>query len=143
VAWTAQQSIILETTFAATVSNGNDVIRLPARSGRAPRTSGGTISDWRFRACPLPVRFEHVERANLTNTFVPLPDLLAHVPRTAAYLPFVHAGVAAECTPWKLNRAPAPPTDRFAESVALGLAPLFSADDTPAASAHAWRYRQE
>src|SRR6476646_3941542 len=87
------------------------------------------------------MRLEHVDPANLTDAFVSLLDLLTDVPGAASYLPFMNASVTAKCPSRRRNRTVAPSTDWLAASVALGLSPLFSGDDTGPASAHALSYR--
>lgn len=143
MARTAQQSIVFEAAFAATISDGDDVVGFPSRTRGAPCASSGTIGHGRFRSCPLPVRLEHVESAQLTDALVPFLDLLSNVPRAASNFPFVNARVTAEGAPRQLDDRVAPATDRFAGGVALGLAPLIRGNDTRAPSAHARSYRRK
>src|SRR4051812_44593174 len=114
MAWTAEQSIVFQSAFAATVSDRDDVIGLPTWSRHAPRPSAGAIGHRRLRTRPLPVGLHDVEAANLTNAFVALFYLLTNVPGAASDLPFVNAAVAAECASGRFHGAAAPSADRFA-----------------------------
>jgi hypothetical protein len=143
VARAAEQSIVFKPALAATISDGNNVIRFPARTRGAPRPSSRAIGHGRFRSRPLPVRLKHIEPADLTNPLIPLLDLLSNVPRAASNLPFVNAPVAAERAPRRFDDAVAPATDWFTRRIALGLAPLFGGNDAGSAGAHAGSYRQE
>src|SRR5262245_42966373 len=92
----AEETEVLETTLATAVRDRNNVIRLPARPSRAPAPPRGPIGHRWFRARPLAMRLDHVQAAQAANPFVAFLDFAAHVPRTAADLPLVHARVAAE-----------------------------------------------
>ena len=143
VAWTAQQSIVFKSAFAAAIGDGDDVIRLPTRTRGAPRASSGAIGHRRLRSRPLPVRLKHVESAQLANPLVSFLDLLSHIPRAASNFPFVNARVTAEGAPRRLDDTVAPATDGFAGGIALRLSPLIRGNDTRATSAHARSYRRE
>jgi hypothetical protein len=143
VARTAQQSIVFKSAFAATIGDGDDVVRFPSRTCGTPCASSGTIGHGRFRSRPLSVRLEHVEPAQLTNALVSFLDLLSNVPRAASNLPFVDARITAEGATRRLDDRAAPATDRFARRIALGLAPLIRGNDTRAPSAHARSYRPQ
>ena len=91
VAPPAEQSIVLQSAFAAPIGNRDDVIGFPSRTRGAPQAQGGAISHRGLRSGPLPVRLDDIESADLTDALVSLLDLLADVPRTASNLPFVNA----------------------------------------------------
>ena len=141
VAGPAQQPVVLEAALAAAVRDRHDVIGFPPRPRRPPGPPRGAIGCRRLRARPLTVRLDDVEAAEPAGALVALLHLLPHVPRAAADLPFVHAGVAAERAPRRLHRPPAPAADRLAGVVALRLAPLIGGDDARAAGAHGLEYR--
>src|SRR6476661_7030722 len=94
VAGPAQQPVILEAALAAAIGDRNDMIGLPPWPRGAPARAGRAIGRRRFGSRPFAVRFDDVEAAQSADAPVALLDLAAHVPRAAAYLPFVHAGVA-------------------------------------------------
>src|SRR4051812_49754093 len=82
------------------------------------------------------MRLHHVQAAQPADPLVALLDLAAHVPRAAADLPFVHAGIAAEGPALRRDRSAAPPADRPALLVSLGLAPLIRRHHPPPSRCH-------
>src|SRR5215207_918937 len=125
MAGTAEQAIVLEPALTATVGNGNDVVRFPARPAGAPGLARGAILSGRLAPRPFAVCFDHVESAEATDSFVSLFDLAPHVPRTAADLPFVNAGITAERPPRPDHAALAPAADRLPRLVAFRNSPLI------------------
>ena len=136
VARLAEQPVVLESALASAVGDGNDVIGLPSWSHRTPRLASGTIGSRWLRPRPFPMRFHDVESAQLTGTLIALFDLLAHVPRAAPDLPFVHAGVTAERPAWRSDGPAAPPADCLALFIFVWDAPLFGRHGPAASCAH-------
>jgi len=136
VAGPAQQPVILQAAFTAAVRDGDDVIGLPPGARGPPRPARRAIAPGWFRAGPFAVRFDDVEAAEAAGALVSLFHLLADVPRAAADLPLVDAGVAAEGPAGLLHRRAAPPADRVPAFIPLGLPPLIGRDDPRAPGAH-------
>lgn len=136
VARAAQEAVVLEAALSTAVCNRRDVIGLPSRPGGSPGTPAGPIGFRGLRAAPFAARFRDVEPAEPADATVALLQLLPDVPRAAANLPLMDAGVAAEGPPGLLDHSAAPAADRFARVVALGLPPLIGRDHTLTAGAH-------
>jgi hypothetical protein len=136
VAGPAEQPVVLQAAFAAAVGDRDDVIRFPPRTSGPPGPPRGAIGHRRFRAAPLTMRLDDVEAAEPAGTLVALLHLPPHVPRTAADLPLVNARLAAEGPPRRLHGRVAPPADRVAGRISLGLAPLIRGYDTLPTSTH-------
>ena len=133
---TAEQAVVLEPALTAAIGHRDDVVRFPPRTRGAPGLASGAVGAWRFRARPFAVRLDDVEAAQPAGALVALLDLLPHVPRAAADLPFVDARVAAEGPPRTLDRRSAPPADRPSEFIEIRFAPVVSRDRTRTKSAH-------
>ena len=138
-----QQPIVLEPAFPSAVSHRNDVVRLPAWPRGAPGLPRRAVGHRGLRSRPRTVSLDHVESADLTNSFIAFLDLLTDVPGTAPDFPLVNAPVAAEGATGRRDEAVTPTTNRFAVGVAFGFPPLLGGDDTRATSAHAIGYRRE
>jgi hypothetical protein len=113
------------------------MIRFPSRSRLAPSTALAAIGGRRLRARPLALCFQDVHAAQLTNPSIALLDLLTHVPGTAADLPFVHAGIAAEGASRAHHKAAAPAADRLASGVPVRFSPFLSRDAAASPRTHA------
>jgi hypothetical protein len=141
VARAAQQPVILEAAFAAAVRHRRDVIRLPSRPFGAPALPRGAIGPRRLRARPFAVRPGDVEAAQSADPFVALLHLLPDVPGAAPDLPLMHARVAAERPPRRLNRAAAPAAYRLPRLVPIRNAPLVRCYRPRPPCAHGAGYR--
>jgi hypothetical protein len=141
MAGAAEQPIVLQAAFAPAVGNGHDVIGFPARPCGAPRFPRRAVACGRLRPRPFTMGLDDVEAAEPAGALVAFLDLLAHVPWTAADLPFVYAFVPAERPARCSHRSPAPAADWLTCRVALRNAPQSSAHDARATSAHVSRYR--
>ena len=139
---TAEQSIVLESAFAAAVRDRDDVIGFPAWTKGAPGAARGAITGRRLRSRPLEVRFRDLKATPLTDALVALLDLLTDVPRAAPDLPLVHARVAAERAARGLHGTTTPAADRLAGVIAIRLAPLIGGHNPRATGAHALEYRR-
>ena len=143
VAGAAEQTIVLEAAFTATIRDRNDMIRLPLRARGAPHAACGAISRGWLRSRPLTMGLHHIEAADLTGSLVALLDLLPDVPRAASDLPFMNARVAAERAPRRMHTAAAPSADGLTGLIPIGFSPLLGRHDTGAAGAHGGKYREE
>jgi hypothetical protein len=137
-----QQSIVLQAALTSAIGYWNNVIRFPAWACCPPGLSRHPIARCWLRSRPCAMSLDHIEPADLTDSFVALLDLPPNVPGTASDFPFVNARVAAERAPRGCDGSVAPPADWFSSRVSVWLAPLFCCDDTSAASAHAMGYRR-
>jgi hypothetical protein len=138
----AEQTIIFKTALAAAVRDRHYVVGLPRGTGGSPGLPRGTIRRGRAGCRPRPMRLDDVETAQLAGALVALFDLPTHVPRAAANLPLMDAGVAAERPARRPDGAAAPPAHRFPRLVALRLPPLVRCNGARAAGAHEGRYRR-
>ena len=132
----AEEPVVVESALAATVGDRHDVVRFPSGPPGTPGSPGRAIGCRRLRSGPLAVRLHHVEAAQPADPFVPLLDLAAHVPGAASNLPFLDARIAAEGSPRRDHRTPAPSADRLTVWVALWFPPLIGRHDPYAPGAH-------
>ena len=138
---TAEQSIVLESAFAAAVRDRDDVIGFPAWTKGAPGAARGAITGRRLRSRPLAVRFHDLKATPLTDALVALLDLLTDIPRAAPDLPLVHARIAAERAARGLHGTTTPAADRIAGVIAIRPAPLIGRHNPRTTGAHAVEYR--
>ena len=137
MAGTAEQPVILEAALPAAVCHRDDVIGFPTRTRGSPRLARRPVRGGRFRTRPLAMRFDDIEAAQSARPLVALLHLLAHIPGTAADLPFVHTGVAAEGPPRTNDSSLTPAANRIPGFVPLRNAPLIGSHNARATSAHA------